>query len=513
MADASNPQKFSSVNGKIFADSLPICYYICNMLLSNEAAATAVCSDVYKKVLGSPERIPSEDEALTWMKNVAAVACSAFLRKQDEGVFLKNPTLPNVEKAELRHNRNLNVTATAKYVENCIARMPLPRRFAAICYYYNGMTVPQIATVMAVPVIRVKELMRAAATDISLLIKEFNDKRVTTTKIDICALLNVSAAAKALPDINAAELIENANIPQYTADEEQSKPKKSGRNAFIISMAALLLFVGVGLYVVNSLWWKPSSSTATTDSSDSRSQYGATESVEDTSSLPEVAESEAAAAVSSTPEKEEDVLGELPLYDVTHEIFYDADGEKIRECVYSYKDGKLQRVQTATQMFLEDLKYKWNKKGNKRTTTDGEGNICEVAWYDKQGNPTKLKYGDKEDETVKYKWTYSYDEAGRIKTAKYKGVNSGKYTYSYNKNGLISKVTETCDGDKYTTAYTYDDYGMVVTAVETDFDGTRTETFYTYNYEKLTFTATLSDGTKIEGKIALSTPEKANTNN
>ncbi len=501
MAVSQKPQGKERVEAEFFYDSLPITFYVCRLILSDGETARNVCADAYKKVSHNPEKIPDEGSLLPWMKNVIAVACSSYLRKQDAGVFLKNPPRPNVDKLTVYHNRNLNVTATAKHVENCISRMPLPQRFAAVCYYYNGMTVSQISTVMAVPVIRVKELMRMAAAEFALLTKEFNDKRVTTTKIDISALLDVSATTCPTPNINLDEILSGTKLTTASeqTDEAPVKHGSGGKKALIVAVC-ILLVSGVGVFMANSFFGAHLKGDNSFSSSSVESVFAA---VDDTSEVASIsADSESLlAGMSSAPEKEE-ILPVAPLYNITHETFYDASGDKIRECVYTYKEGRLTRQQTATQMFVEDLKYKWNKKGTKRITTDGEGNVCEVAWYDSLGNPTKLKYGDEADETVKYKWTYKYDQDGRLTSAKFKGVNSGKYTYSYDAEGRVTKLTTTLGEDKYAAAYTYDEKGMVLTKVETDFDGTLTETLYTYDYEGLTFTAALSDGTKIEGKIA-----------
>ncbi len=484
---------------ELLTEAHPMSFYTCKILLGSDEAAIVVSADAYKRVLKNPEKIPDEESFPHWIKNVAVVACSSFLRRQDEGIFLKNPPRPNLEKLELFHNRNLNVSATAKYVENRIKLMPLPQRFAAVCYYCNGMTVAQISTVMAVPTLRVKELMRSAAAEISALTREFNDKRVTTTKLDISALLDVCAASAECPQLDLSSLLDKEHT-ENVAEEIPEKSQKSGKKAFLISACLLLLIAGIGVFVANSLFGTPLKNNGVAESS-SITSYTSAETVGQVSSLSQdVLESELI-AVSSEAETEEPAVM-TPLYNITHETYYDVDGDKIRECAYTYENGELKRVQTATPMFKEDLKYKWNKKGTKRTTTDGEGNVCEVAWYDKHSNPTKLKYGDKEDETVKYKWTYTYDDKGRIATAKFKGVNSGKYSYTYTEKGQIATVTTTYSDDKYTTAYTYDENGMVGTKVETDFDGTRTETFYTYDYEGMTFTAAVSDGTKIEGRIA-----------
>ncbi len=497
-------------------ETLPSVFYTCQRLLSNDNAAKAVCADVYKKVIKSHQKAPEDDSLCVWMKNLAAVACSSYLRKNDSEIFLKNPNPPSIKKVDVFHNRNLNTSATARYIENCIDRMPLPARFAAICYYYNGMTVAQTATVMDVPVIRVKELMRSAAAEFSALTKEFNDKRVTTTKIDIRALLDTMADGSPLPDINLSEIL-NTSSPAITDDTDRQSPTEPSTNAsqkgFIISVCVLLAVVGVGLYIALEMFGKsvkigttPTISTpfASTSSEVDSAVLGA-------DGLPN--ESEEASGLdtgvvsefSSQPEEEKDIL--LPLYNITHETYYDASGDKIRECVYTYKNGKLSRVQTATPMFVEDLSYSWNKKGTKRITKDAEGNICETAWYDKQGNPTKLKYGDEKDETVKYKWTYDYTDEGYVKSAAFKGINSGKYTYDYDELGRVSKKAEKRGEDVYTATFTYDENGMVLSRVETDFDGSVTEYFYTYNYTFNTFSAAISGGGKIEGKISPTSPQ------
>lgn len=484
---------------ELLSDALPMCFYICKMLLPNEKTAMLISADAYKKVLKNPDRIPEEKDFLPWVKNVVMVACASFLKKQDEGIFLKNNPAPEIPKLEILHNRNLNVSATAKHLENLIERMPLQIRFATLCYYYNGMTVAQISTVLGVPVIRVKELMRNAAAEITGLTREFNDKSVTATKLDINALLDVCAAAGEYPQLDLSALMEKSELP-VTPAEEESKPQKSGKR-FAVIAAVLLVVAGVGVYIANSLFGlppkqEPSSSLAA--SSNVSSLLAVTSDV--SSVTVEMVES-ALAGVVSEPE-EDKVEAAAPLYNIVRENHFDISGDKIRECAYTYVGGKLSRVQTATKMFVEDIQYKWNKKGNVRTATDGDGKVCEVTWYDKQGNPTKIKFLDDETKIVKYKWTYKFNKKGRVKSAAFKGVNSGKYLYEYTENGQIKKQTEIHGDDRYVTTYTYDEKGMVLTKVETDFDGTITEIFYTYDYEGLTFTAEYSDGRKVDGTIA-----------
>ena len=153
-------------------------------------------------------------------------------------------------------------------------------------------------------------------------------------------------------------------------------------------------------------------------------------------------------------------------------------------------------------MFTEELYYKWNKGGTKRTITDADGEVVEIAKFDEYGNHTSLTYGD---ETVKYTWKYTLNKEGYVARATYKAKTSGRYDYTYTPEGRIATETLTVGKDKYTTAYTYDAFGMVKSKVQTNFDGNITETFYAYDYSALTFTATNSDGTTIQGKIAANT--------
>ena len=231
---------------ELLSEALPVCFYICKLLLENEKTAMFVAADAYKRVLKSPERIPSRETFNSWIKNVVTVACSSHLKRWDEGVFLGNTHKSEVEKLEIFHNKNLNVTATARYLQNRIERMPLAVRFATICYYYNGMTISQIATVLSVPVIRVKELMRLAASEITALTAEFNDKKVTATKIDIAALLDVAAAAGNYPQLDLSALIEQT-VVSPSPEETPAKSVKKLKKSFLVTACILLVLTGVGV--------------------------------------------------------------------------------------------------------------------------------------------------------------------------------------------------------------------------------------------------------------------------
>lgn len=151
-----------------------------------------------------------------------------------------------------------------------------------------------------------------------------------------------------------------------------------------------------------------------------------------------------------------------------------------------------------TPVYSETLTYKYSDNGKKRTTVNDKGTTVETAKFDKYGNVTSITFTK---EKVTYKWSYTFEKDGKIKTAAYTSVSSGKYTYTYdNKNRLASEV-HTCDGDTFKTNYEYDDNGMVIKKVLSDENARETIYTYTYDYDNLTYNCKINNGKYITGKI------------
>ena len=190
------------------------------------------------------------------------------------------------------------------------------------------------------------------------------------------------------------------------------------------------------------------------------------------------------------------------------------DGSVNSTTTYTY-DAKGQLVSEITNDSDSEygVKYTYDSKGNmtKSVETDGEGVVAltETYAYDSDGNLTKYTSTDKSATNTE---TYTYDKNGYlIKNVLEYGGNTGPrevhttvytndadgncikenysekyadgsgysvvYTYTYDKGN--KKLTET--SNYYTTYYTYDKYGNLISekTVFTDF-GEENTTYYEY---------------------------------
>lgn len=180
------------------------------------------------------------------------------------------------------------------------------------------------------------------------------------------------------------------------------------------------------------------------------------------------------------------------LYDSCGNILSEKDAEK--ETLYYYHNG----VATGASDENGRISYTYNELGQLVTQTDANGNTLSFT-YDAFGNVTKV-------EGLSVSENYTYDEFGRLKSAKNgqdEGVtytydalsrvkdalytNGIKITYSYDSCGRVSEqVTAGPDGEILSSyTYTYGKNGEILTAMENyTLDGVVVQTTVQYTYGK-----------------------------
>lgn len=522
---------------ELYMNSVPACLFICKMLLKNSSESENVCRDIYSRVFSRLDRMDDRTVFSEWMKNAAAVACASILRRNNGDIFLEDRYEKTAETLFVPKGSALNAQETAKAVENCFDSMPLPERFSALCYYFNGMTIPQIAAVMDVPQTRVKELLRRGHTALSSMVNRFNKRGIKTTEITLKPVLELSAAMLPLPEglkfsrLDTSEYSEKgataheadkSRVGEDAQGNETAPAKKatfweifrkSGRQGFTLAAVCgiLVLLCIAGVFAVAS-----KRSPESTESANSVSGVSAVSSVLSQATSSETATSSAVQTVSSkaavsqkaTTSKKSTasfIVAKTPTaapYLITENTGYNENGEKEKTEYFTYKGKVLSSAKTVTDLMNETLYYSWNDKHTVRTTKSG-GQTIETAQYDLNGNPVKITYKDKK--TTTYKWSYTFTKGGYIHTASYKSARSGKYTYSYNEDNRIKKLTQKEGGDTTVTQYSYNEDGTVKSLIKTDFDGEKTTYTYEYDLEKLTFRVTGSDGTLQTGKMMKAT--------
>ncbi len=499
---------------KLYKSSLPQVYYVCLTLTNNSEKATAICSELYKKVFGTLDRLSDTTDFTSWMKNAAVVACISVLGKNNP-YLLRHIDTTTIPKEEIIHNQPLTTQQTARLFENCLKRMDFPARLATVCYYFNGMTRVQLCKITDLDNDEVDTVLGRAADKIAALSSELEEKGVVAARIDPKALLELLCLEAQLPTIDPKTLyipIEPIEEVENTID---NKPKgvKISAASYIAVATAIIVAAGVTAWQTGLFGGQketqPSEIQSTIASTVSvvSSEVPSVNSVSSAQSS-SVASSSTASAVSSkatssavTPSKEITPAVKPPKakYITTKAVQYNHAGEKQRTQQFVYSGGKLKTVQTKTDIFTETLNYSWTKNGRKCTITDNKGTVVEIAEYDVNGNPTKRTFTN---DTVNFKWIYKYNDKGLIATANYKSKTNGSYSYKYDSENRIKTVKHSVGGDVYTTEYKYYDDGMISSRIETDFDGSQTLYNYVYNHSDMTYSIECSDGSREQGEIA-----------
>ena len=518
---------------ELYMNSVPACLFICNKLLKNSFESEKVCRDIYSRVFSRLDRMDDRTDFTEWIKKAAAVACSSMLRRNNGDIFLEDRHEKPDETLFVPKGSALNAQETAMAIENCFDSMPLPERFSALCYYFNGMTISQIAAVMDVPQTRAKELLRRGHAALSSMVNNFNNRGIKTTEITLKPVLELSAAMLPLPEslkfsrLDISEPAEKdtaareADESRVGEDEQWDKTapakkttfweifRKSGRQGFTLAVVCgvLVLLCIAGVFAVASKRSPESTESlrsAVSSSAVSSVLSQAASSETATSSAVQTVSSKAAVSQKATTSKKSTasfIVAKTPTaapYLITENTVYNENGEKVKTEYFTYKGKVLSSAKTVTDLMNETLSYSWNDKHTVRTTKC-DGQTIETAQYDLNGNPVKITYKDKK--TTTYRWSYTFTKGGYIHTASYKSARNGKYTYSYNDDNRITKVTQKESGDTTVTQYSYNEDGTVKSLTKTDFDGEKTTYTYEYDLEKLTFRVTGSDGTLQTGKM------------
>lgn len=518
---------------ELYSSSVQSCLFICKKLLADFAEAEKVCRDIYSRVFSRLERMDDCTDFTEWMKNAAAVACSDKLRRTNKDVFLENLAKNSAERLILPKGSVLNAQETARAVENCFDIMALPERFAAICYYFNGMTISQMAAVMVIPETRAKELLRRGHAELSAMVSDFNNRGIKTTEITLKPVLELSAAMLSLPE---SLKFNRLNISEALADNSaQSKPtpknpdqseqvsleggsrikgflghfcEKNGRQGFILAVICGIMVLACigGIWAATASKQKNDEFVASGSAVSTLSQYAvssqaASSAAAASSTVGSKAGASSKKSTASQKSASSFIVGKKPAaapYLVTENAFYNDNGEKEKTETFTYKNNELVSLKTVTDLMSEVINYSWNKQHTVRTAKIN-GKTVETAQYDPNGNPVKITYRDKKSTT--YKWSYTYTKGGYIHTAAYKSARSGKYTYSYNEDNRVAEVVTKEGGDTVSSKYSYNEDGTVKSLVKTDFDGEKITYSYEYDLENLTFRVKGSDGTLQTGKL------------
>ena len=478
---------------ELFSESVPAVYYICLKLLGS-AAATDAAAETYKKVFSSLSKLPEETNFNEWIKTAAAITCCNYLRRADREVFLSEPTVTPYNPVGISNGSSLNMSETASLIENCLDSFPISVKTAVLLYYFNGLTLPQLARIMCVPPATAKERLIAGRDVLEGLQLKLRQLNITTCKITLLPIFEFCSSVEIIPhDLNLDAVYTPEDTSELPEPEEPRKPSisKSAKKmlGLLISGAAIVAAAAVILSALPKNQGK--------DKKNTESGAARTSAASDTAISSEPVVSTPPAPIIITEYKA-----------ATIECFNE-NGEKDKSYEFSYNEsGELISSKSATEIFEETLNYTYNKSKTLLTVPGQEGERVEKTEFDSEGYPITENYG--EDKSVSYKWEYEKDALGRITTASYKSDVSGKMTYKYNEKGKISYLGIKSGDITVVWEFSYDEKDMIVSAVFTDDGGEKTLYTCSYDYDALTFTCSVGDGRAYSGTLASFTREVEN---
>ncbi len=481
---------------ELFFETVSEVYYICSKLLKSQNEAINACNATYKRVFSSLERLDPQTDFSSWVKTAAAITCCTELRRSDREIFLtlgidkigyKYPYFPK--------GVSLNMGETAEIMEECIDSLSVSKRAAIILYYFIGLSVGQIAKVLCVPPQIAKELLLEGRRKLEDLQWHLNDSGVKTCSMALLPIFELLSSILVIPDGIYFEEIakafkkkeEPAPVPS-PAPVPQNKRKFSAKK-IISLLLVVFLILGGGVFAATKVlnFQEPK-----------KYSFGA-----ELFSLNFDCVSPKLQEISPDSlfvfEKEDKTFGKIfSDYLITKVVIYNPHGEAVKSISYSYKNNTLVSAASSTETLSETLNYKWTKEGSRLTVTNSSGEVVEQTDHNSEGYPKKQIFGD---DTVKYDWIYTYNDEGRIKTAKYSSDVSGNYSYKYDSEGRITYEKEIRAGIEETQENVYDEYGLITKKTITTDGGNKKIYTVKYDYNGLSFTASCSDGTSYQGEI------------
>jgi RNA polymerase sigma-70 factor (ECF subfamily) len=152
-------------------------YFLALKILSNKEDAEDITQEtfiqMYQKIgdLREPETFP------TWLNRIASNKCTDFLRKRRITVDIGDDEIAQSEFIEetdplLVPKKAFDKAETARIIIEIIDQLPLPQRVCVYYYYYERLTIAQIAENLAVNESTVKNRLALARDKIRKAIEE-----------------------------------------------------------------------------------------------------------------------------------------------------------------------------------------------------------------------------------------------------------------------------------------------------------------------------------------------------
>lgn len=140
---------------QIYTENANKVYFLCLKLLKNSEDASDVMQDTFVKAFSNLEQLKNPDALTSWLISIATSLCKNLLLKNKKYIFVSDNEedtciLQNIEDTDdtVLPEQYVDNAEKRRLVMDIIDRLPDGQRIAIILFYYNGMSIKEIADVL-----------------------------------------------------------------------------------------------------------------------------------------------------------------------------------------------------------------------------------------------------------------------------------------------------------------------------------------------------------------------------
>lgn len=245
--------------GKIFELTNQKAYYTALRIVKNEEDAKDIVQDAYIKAYNNISTLKDNKSFQAWLNRIVANLCKNHLEKKKPNLFSQfsdeendfdfEESLENTD-STLVPQEALDNSETVRLVRECIDNLPEEQRLCIIMFYYNDMSIKEIAQALDIPESTVKTRLYYGKKKLR---EEFENLEKDGTKLyslGFIPLLKLGIGGEELSSESMKKML--SKILSNTVTESAKAVAKTSATVAVKSSLAKKVVVGlVGIGIIS----------------------------------------------------------------------------------------------------------------------------------------------------------------------------------------------------------------------------------------------------------------------
>jgi len=258
-----------SVWGEVYEKTHRYVYFMALKFLRSEQDAQDITQEVYIQAIRSVGQLYSADSFFGWLRTIIYSKCKNFVKKKKPALLEDEATgwlenMPEIDDTFLP-DMTLDSAESRRMILELIDALPYQQRQTVLFYYYDEMTIDQIATLMECPAGTVKSRLNYARQQIKNGVEEHERKGVKLYGIATLPILTLllRGQAEAMPIPSAlgssvAPIIQGIGVPSsavpgatvaYNTTVTSGTSTVALSTKIILCVLAAVIVIGGGMFV------------------------------------------------------------------------------------------------------------------------------------------------------------------------------------------------------------------------------------------------------------------------